>query len=315
MKKIIPYFQLIRPINLGIIFLTQFIFYFFVLLPTLHHNELKPILNISNFWFLSLSTILIAAAGNVINDIKDVEIDHHNRHQKQIVSKTITINAAWFFYIFLIIFGAYCFGIVCFHTKKLIDFSLFIGLTCILYWYSAFFKRSLLMGNLIISTLCTAVILIIYHFEYQNHFILQKNLESIDKLDNTLMFYSVFAFLSTLIRELIKDCEDIEGDKLHHCNTFPIVFGTKLTKLFIIILAMIFLYFYMSFALTILFTNATIFFYIALISVLIPLLITIFKVFVAKTKEDFGNASRLAKILMLSGIMVLILLNIENFKI
>ncbi len=313
MNKILPFFKLTRPFNLLTIFITQVIFYFYVLVPALHHMELNPILDINSFWFLSLSTLLIAAAGNVVNDIKDVEIDFHNRFHKQIVNRAIKIKTAWIFYVSLLIIGGFCFGWVCVRTHKLIDFSLFVGLSAILYWYSTYFKRSLLIGNIIISILCAAVILIIYHFEYQNQFIINSNYESNDNLHNTVIFYTVFAFLSTMVRELIKDCEDIEGDKLHRCNTFPIVFGTKITKFLIITFALIFLYFYMSFALTILFANATIFFYVSLILVLIPLVMVVYQVITATTKESFGKAATTAKVLMLSGIFVLILLNFENF--
>jgi 4-hydroxybenzoate polyprenyltransferase len=312
-KKLTSIFRIIRPVNLIIIFIIQSIFYFWVMLPIYIRESIRPILSQMDFFIVTSATILSSAAGYIVNDIYDVDIDRLNKSHKLIITNTLSKRFAWILYLLLIIGGMLFFSFKGIESKNYEAIYLFVAINVILYWYAVYFKRSLILGNIVVAVLCAAVIPIIFHFERKNIILLEKNSANIETLYATIEFYTIFAFLTTLIREIIKDLEDIEGDKAHRCQTLPIEFGTRITKIIIVLLLLIFGYFVTQFSLTLLFRMNNMSYILAVLFIVIPMLILFYQIIRAKTKKDFHRASITAKILMLSGMLSLILMNLSNF--
>src|ERR1700753_3769212 len=153
MKLIAAFFRLIRWTNLIFIILTQFLFYYFIILPRFNDEpdiHLKSVLTPFYFYLLCLSSVLIAAAGYIINDYFDLNIDRVNKPNKLVVEKIIkrrwTIIWHWILSGLGVLLGFYV-------SWKLRNPVVGLGnLACVvlLWFYSTTFKRKLLIGNVVI---------------------------------------------------------------------------------------------------------------------------------------------------------------------
>lgn len=198
-------FSLIRPLNLLILGFAQ--------LGLLKQEEIADVSELIPILFFILSSILTAAAGNIINDIYDIKTDIINKPNRPLVSKKITIAQAWIFY-GLMVFGALFLAYYAHNTWLWV-----VGITTIvLAMYARYFKRKALQGNTYVS-LCVLASLIgtslflsesVYPTAYP-----------------FILFISLLAFISTYIREIFKTIQDFEGDKAAKFSTFPIQFGIK----------------------------------------------------------------------------------------
>lgn len=191
----------------------------------LYHTSSIKLVSFSqlDFALLVFSTFLIAAAGNIINDYFDVKADRINKPEKLIITKYIKRRWAifwhWTFNTIAFLIGVYLsflYDTLSFAFIQLISINF-------LWFYSMYFKRKMLIGNAIISFL-TAMIPILsvlfYHFSQEN---------PIDHYSDYVFVYLMagFAFILNLAREIIKDIEDIEGDKLIQVRSLPMVIGVK----------------------------------------------------------------------------------------
>lgn len=237
------FFQLIRPVNLLIIAFTMYSTRLFLSIYELCFKiELfKKGEEEFDFFLLIFSTILIAAAGNIINDYFDVKADRINKPEKLIVSKHI--NRKWAILSHWIL-NCIAFAIAIYLSIRNNTFwYMFIHLLSInaLWFYSLYFKRKPFIGNFIVAALTALVpILCGIHFYIHNEF----PAVNVNEISNTFSFWmyhlmahgqyililALFAFASNLAREIIKDIEDIEGDKLLNAKTLPILYGIKKTK-------------------------------------------------------------------------------------
>lgn len=208
------YLRITRPINLVLTALTQCLFYL---------SASRVNAGFSNFDFSNirlpeaitstLACIFIAAGGYVINDIFDKETDAINKPKKQIAHKQILSPKLYVFYIVLSVIGL----ILGFST------GLGMGILCLsiavlLYFYSSDFKGEFLMGNLLVSLLAGMVV-----------YIASRGVFEVSKA--YFAEYASIAFFITFARELVKDLEDVEGDKVQGFTTFAITSGAKYTKL------------------------------------------------------------------------------------
>jgi len=306
MKLLGAFFRLIRWPNLFFITLTQSLFYYFILLPCFLEMDSSPYENILNpglFWLLSLSSVLIAAAGYIINDYFDLNIDQVNKPLKIVVGKVIkrrwTILWHWLLSGLGVIIGFYI-------SWKLRNPIIFIShLVCVtlLWFYSTTFKRRLLIGNIIVSLLTAWVILVLYACEFRFH-------RFVDPVYHTLLarvykfaiLYSSFAFVLSLIREVIKDLEDMEGDAHDGCKTMPIVWGMSASKIFVgtwlvvLIAALFVLQFYV---LQFRWWWSIVYGMLFIIGPLVRLFLGLRR---ATTSNDFHQLSTLVKMIMLTGI-------------
>lgn len=311
MKTILAFFRLIRWPNLLFIVVTQLLFYYCVYTPLLLYFPSKQ--NQFLFGFLSMASVFIAAAGYIINDYFDIQIDIINKPDKIVINKFIKRRWAiiWHF-----IFSALGVAISFYVSLKTgVWLISVINFMCVLmlWFYSTTFKRKLLSGNLIIASLTAWVILVVYFFAGADIFSLAgwaKN--SVDfnvrRLFKFTLLFASFAFIMTLIREVIKDLEDMEGDRKYNCTTMPIAWGIPAAKVFTAVwivvcvaaLAIVQLYAWQSgwwfAALYILFL------------LVLPLLYMLRKLYKAAIPSHYKELSSIVKIVILFGILSMLFL-------
>ncbi len=243
MNKIKAFFKLIRWSNLLMIAIMMLFVYYCLMYPMFQSGIVGAVPTSPAFTLLLISMIFIVAGGYVINDYFDVEIDKVNKADKLIVSKIFSENVTKFFYIILSFIGlaaGLASSILILHSKFYLLFAILILLACLLYSYSVNYKKKLIIGNLIVSLSVAFAVFLPWLFEMlylsNNALILYAVKDTIMSILPYVLIYTAFAFLMTLIREIVKDAEDLKGDLLTHCRTIPIVLGVKKMNLILAIL-------------------------------------------------------------------------------
>lgn len=250
---------------------------------------------------LIVATISIAAAGNIINDIYDQNTDAINKPNKVIVGKLISEKTAYNGFIVCNIIGV---GIG-FYLSHLIGkssfFTIFVLISALLYIYASYLKGIILIGNIVISILVAASILIVGLFE------LSPTLTALNRdiqltFFNIILDYAIFAFMINLLREMVKDIEDIDGDYQSEIQTLPIAIGRERAKNIIAVLNSIPTIILIFYAVSEFYKQPLILAYF-LGFVIGPLLYVSIKLFSAKNKEHFYHISTLYKWIMLFGML------------
>ncbi len=276
------------------------------------------------FFLLVLSTVFIAAAGYIINDYFDTRTDMINKPNRVVVGVEVGRRMAMILHSVLNIIGVGIGIYLGFYIELPALSVVFLLATGLLWFYSTSYKRQFLVGNLSVSFLTALVPLMVVLFEipllnraYGKEMLLHE--VNFNYIFAWVGGFSFFAFLTTLIRELIKDAEDFEGDNAYGMRTLPIVLGNRWTK--IIITALIVLTLFMLVSLLsryILFSvePADYFSLVYFILLLIlPLLFLIFRVLRANDRKGYHRASTLIKLIMLSGILYsFMVFFLVNFK-
>ena len=302
-NPIIAFFKLIRVENLFIIAVTQICIKYLVFAPL--NDFSKFTLNL--FTISLLSTLLIAAAGYIINDYFDVKTDKINRPNTVVIDVVIKRRWAMILHILLnaigLVLGLYL-ALKC-HNLKLVLFQI---LSILLLWfYSTHFKKQLLVGNIVVSLLTAAIPMMPMVYDYYLTGEINPMISMIiGSFLNTLVIivlgYSSFAFLTSFAREVVKDMEDYEGDIKTGGKTMPIVWGiitSKVVTFFTIIitiglLLLACLKFHKDQH------NVAVYYILGL--VILPLIILLIQTIKATTSKDFKLASLLLKFTMLFGI-------------
>jgi 4-hydroxybenzoate polyprenyltransferase len=296
-KLIFAFFRLIRWQNLVFIGLTQLLFYFCVyrsLFSGTHSlNQL--------FWIIGAST-LIAAAGYIINDYFDLNIDQINKPDKNVINLVISRRWAIAWHLILSLAAIVCTILgVSLHKWYIIFANL--GCVVLLWLYSTSFKRQLLIGNIVIAVLTSWTVLIIFYAFVPLQEVISTNNSTNIKFFRSAFLYAGFAFIITLIREAIKDMEDIKGDARYGCKTLPIVAGVLTTKVYTLVWTIVLIGALIVLQLYILqFAWWWAIIYSSLLVVL-PLFYLALLLLKAKTSENFNRLSVLTKWIMLSGIL------------
>jgi 4-hydroxybenzoate polyprenyltransferase len=303
MRKVSAFFRLIRWPNLAFIALTQFLFYYCIYQP-LYQNG-----NPARLSWLIAASVLIAAAGYIINDYFDLNIDQVNKPHKNVFVRSVNRRWAILWHFFLSFFGLLATVMAAgMHQWYLI----LANFTCVLllWFYSTSFKRQLLVGNIIISVLTAWTVLIVFFAYTEPREAIMGSSPATIKFFRISFLYAGFAFVSSLIREAIKDMEDLEGDARYGCRTLPIVTGIRATKIYVtvwlvvLIAALTILQLYiLQFGWWLAILYSTIF-------VILPLVFLVFKLARAKNSKDFSYLSRLSKLLMLTGILSMVFFRI-----
>lgn len=304
--------RLIRYKNLLIIAATMFLVRYFIMQPILLRFGLNLQLSMFSFVMLVLATVFVAAGGYVINDYFDTRTDLVNRPQTVIVGKQISRRSAIAFHFVLNLIGIFLGVIVAIRIGRPFFSVLFILASGVLWFYSTTYKRQLLVGNLVVAVLTGLVPLIPLIFEFPL-FDKYWDIIAIYHLNMYLMVYwvggyALFAFLLTLVREIIKDIEDFEGDSVFGRNTLPVHFGIKPTKIIVssillfTLLVLVYLFAgYMRFLPSGDFDYYTFIYF--MVGIVIPIFILLVMLLMAQSKADYHKSSRLNKLIMLSGIL------------
>lgn len=299
-QNMISFLKLTRPVNLLLIILVQGIIKY-GLLETL---DVQVSLDNFRFRLLVFATVCIAAAGNVINDIFDVNIDRINKPQQVIVGRRITEKSAYNFYIILNILGV---G-VGFYLSNLLDHpglaAVFIVISALLYVYATQLKSILLLGNILISVLVASSLLILILFDIFPA--IDTELKESQVLSSqTILMYAGFAFYINFIREIVKDLQDIDGDKNGGCKTLPIVLGRRRTVNVVFVLGVIALLSLLIYTYFVLYNYQKVVFYFVFLMAA-PLLFFCIKAWHAENNKHFGVLSIILKVVMLTGICSII---------
>jgi 4-hydroxybenzoate polyprenyltransferase len=303
------FLNLIRYQNLLMLAFMQFIFrYGFLKL-----QNVPLALAEWQYGLLILSTVLLAAAGYVINDIFDQDTDIENRPKEIIVGQKITETTAYNIYFALNITGV----AIGFYLSNVIlkpgFAAIFILIAATLYIYATSLKQMLLLGNIVVALLLSFSVIIIGVFDLYP-VINQVNQPIMANLFSILLDFALFSFMINFIREIVKDLEDNKGDENQGMKTVAIVLGIDKTSKLASILGLIpiaFLLIYINnyFVANNLFAT-TIYAFVFIVG---PLLFFSIKIWPAKTKKEFSKLSLLLKWILFFGIIsiVVITLNIK----
>ena len=262
-----------------------------------------------------LSVSLIASGGNIINDYFDYQIDLINRPDKLVIEKVISKQSALTVYQVLTVVGIVG-GFIAGWLIGVFKIGFFFGFgALLLYSYSETFKRKLLIGNLIIALLAFLFVVLLWIIEF---FALRNSAGSFVvvypsflKINVLMGGYALFAFLTTLIREIIKDMEDMEGDKKSGCQTIPIAKGISTARLIVCSLIVITVILLFICAYLCMKHNLNVLSKLLLYGINVQLIILFVRFYKAKNKAEFHFASTLMKVIMVFGILGILLINLN----
>lgn len=291
----------IRWKNLLMIALVQLLIKYALLEPF----GVKTSLDTSGIWLLIVATICIAAGGNIINDINDIETDFINKPDKIIVGNSISEKTAYNLFIILNLVGVGIGFYLSHAIHKAPFFIIFVLISALLYIYATHLKRTLLIGNLVISILVSMSLIIVGVFE------LLPEITPSNRLTQIMFFkvifdYALFAFIINLLREIAKDIEDIDGDYNAGMNTLPVAIGRERAKNVLSVLNFIPLAGIIFYVISDLYKQQVAVLYF-LIFVIAPLIYICIKTFSASSKADFHHISNMYKLVMLFGMLSLLL--------
>lgn len=236
-----------------------------------------------NLLLLSTSTVLIAAAGYIVNDYYDVKIDYINKPERVVIGRSITRRYAILFHVVFSTIGILIGVYLSWSIAAVNILSVFL-----LWLYSNNLKRQPFVGNLAVALLTGASVFVV-DMLYRTH-------------NPLIIVYALFAIFMTLVREVIKDIEDLKGDNTFGCKTLPIIWGIRKTKVIIYIILGIF-----SISVIVLNTRFEILpiqYYVLLLFA--PLAWFVVRLYLADTKKDFSWLSTFCKIIMLVGILSMV---------
>jgi len=277
--------------------------------PPPEHQFLFQSISRFNFHLMTLMTLLATASGYIINDWFDYKIDLVNKPNKVIINKKITWRAARRSYLFFVIAGAFISSYLSSKTGLWGITIIYNTVSILLFLYAQFLKRSFFFGNFVVALLCCFVPLLV---GYVNFELLQQlhygDFLTLPKRQHVFFAFVIFSFLITFFREIVKDIEDVEGDKKYLARTIPIALGIRGAKsiagimgLFIL-LGLLFSSVFFSFV-----TSFNISFFVG-VALFLFIAWSIFLLKKAASRTDFGQLSFVLKGCMLLGLLWLIVL-------
>ncbi len=309
------FIKLIRWPNLVMLMLSMSIILFFVIVPGLDIKVFVDGMSFGEFALLVMSTVFIAIGGYIINDVFDIHCDAVNKLEvNSPVGNSISVETANTLYWIFTILGVLM-GVLLSYLVKQTNFSLIFLLSAGLLWfYSQKYQCQPLIGNIVVSFLSALSFGLVWIFEFYalsnnaNVFVsVQPDFHIINRL---IIIYTGFAFMLSMMREVIKDIEDYKGDDRFGCITFAVKFGIKASINFALVLTytsliagifVVYIFYMANYFL--LFTSFTI--------IDILFVVVIFKLHTASKTTNFSKLSLLVKIIMIAGILSMALFYLE----
>lgn len=308
------FFKLIRPFNLLIMAVMLLLVRYAIFQPVFMQNNLSGLMPGWQFLLLVIATLCIGAGGYVINDVLDIEIDRINKPGKQVIGSGISEATGNRYHTYLTGAGVAA-GIAFSYMAGNIYLSvIFVIIPTALYYYSYKYKYLPAAGNVVVALLAALVVMIYWLFEFY-HLKAKPELfidasRSFLQLNRFVLAFAFFAFMTTLIREMIKDAQDIEGDRRFGCRTIPILAGIPATRYILVTLEILTIATVAWFQVRLFssFRNMA----LALMLTQVLMLYSIIRTLSASTRNDFNRLSFLYKIIMLAGMLSLVFIWMQN---
>jgi 4-hydroxybenzoate polyprenyltransferase len=302
------YFRIIRPVNLLIMAIMLLLVRYAIFEPVFMQNGLEGLMPGWQFSLLVLATLFIAAGGYVINDVLDIELDRINKPAKRVIGKQISEVTGNKLHTNLTAVGVIIGLIFSYLSENIFLGVIFIIIATALFYYSFKYKYMLVAGNLVVAILAAMVVLIYWLFEFYNlksqpeYFITAS--PYFYQLNRFVLAFAMFAFLTTFIREIIKDAQDVEGDARFGCRTLPVVMGLKRLSYLLILLELLVVVLLGWFHIKLHQSHYTL---MAILLILpgVILLYAIARTVKARNKAAFAHLSLIIKLVMITGMMSL----------
>lgn len=294
------YLKLIRFQNLVVMVLIQYLIRFTLIIPSYSKENV-----LSEFYFalLLFSILLIVGAGYTINDYFDIKVDSENKDEHVIVGRTIKRRIALVIHFILTSVGLILGFYIAYKINQLVISIILIVCAYILWIYNLKLKRIFFLANLIVAGLSAIFVTSIAIIEILLNY---NHKASIDNI-TTLTVIATFAFILSLMHEIIKDLRTMEGDKKYKIRTLPTVWGLLKTKEFLKWLSIITAFIISIIAITKFKTNLTALSY-AFIFIIGPLFLLNVWVYKAQHRIDYERISKLNKFIIFAGIMSMLFL-------
>ncbi len=304
------FIRLLRLPNLGIVFLTQFLPYWLALRPAILKAGGIPVLTEQTFSLIALATVLTTLAGYILNDFYDQNIDSINKPNRVVWGRYLPRSMALIVYAGIVTAAHFLAFIIDHKLQPANHWPLWVfpGVSFLLFLYAWQLKCTAVMGNLLVSLLCGVVPVIMILPEDRPIWLTSfQQPEEMQRALGVVWLYALFAFITNLLREQIKDLEDFAGDSACGCMTLAVLKGPRFAKkpagftaLTVSILICFLLAFWQQ-------TGAPDWQLTAgVLLLLLPALFTTVAVYSAREKRDFTRASALVKIIMFAGLFLLL---------
>lgn len=295
--------NMLRVPNLLIIALTFFLLRYLVFVPVYGYYGVVNNTGSQYFLIMVITTLLIAAAGYISNDYFDIVTDRVNKPEKLYIGKYISPGSALMTAILFSVISVASSAWLCVVLNSIIPGTLLLTALIVAWWYAIQLKKSFIWGNIAVSCMSAGTIAMAWVIEKQNLSVTGKATEIITLI---IIAVSMFAFMLSVMREIVKDMEDMEGDRLINCRSLPIVKGVSTTKNVLFLIEVILL-------VLLIISQIILADYSAYLSILwlfmgveIPLIYFSLLLKRAKTKTEFHQLSSFLKYIMLGGLLTLL---------
>ncbi|MEY3366868.1 MAG: hypothetical protein RI973_23 [Bacteroidota bacterium] len=300
--------RLVRWPNLLIAAATQYLLQYLVLVPSLRAAGYSPTLDDFNFFLLVVDTAIVAATGYIVNDLLDLTSDLVNKPEKVFIKRFFSVRQAYLIYSILLLAGLFLAWHLALHVGNPLLTLIYPAACGMLWLYSQYFKKWPLWGNVVVSMFVAFVAGIVLFAEREAFAALMKT-DSSEIRETAWIFagYLIFAFFSNLCREIVKDMEDVEGDRLHQAMTLPVRYGMGVARGWalscgLVLLSLLGILNYL-FAIKDLWAA----FLFSLVALTLPAGALLVLIYRAREKNHHSRASMLLKYIMLAGLILLLL--------
>lgn len=291
----------IRPLNIIIVLATQLLVYLFFILPIAIGDAASAEYPPFHYYLvIAIITCIVTVGGYIINDIYDIEIDRVNKPLKVMLKPKSWVIV----YKILFLIGLALVVYLSVQLSNIFYTPIYLISWVLLNVYSKKLKCLPLIGNVVVALMsaCAVVAIIAPAFSIYMTF----DEESLRLIFLPMIYYTIMAFMLTLVREIVKDLEDIEGDKLQGCRTLAVASGVTKTKVFTQFFHSVIIFFSMAFMY--IFYGIERHIWVGFIALLILLLLwQAYRLSVGRGPKDFRKIQRLYKLMMVAGIIVFLL--------
>lgn len=283
--KLLSLFSIIRGYNILMIVLAQYLASIYILSPNL---PLRKVVFDLNLFFIVVASALVIASGYIINNFYDAEKDLINKPKKSMLDRLVSQRFKLTTYFILNLFSVFAASYVSF--RAVFFFSAYIfGI----WLYSHKLKKVPFIGNFVSATLAIAPFFAV--------FVYYKNFETV------IFVHAIFLFLLILVREMIKDLENMKGDLVQNYKTIPIIYGAGVSKICIIILILLTLI--PSLLLITKFDVGLMnYYFMGCIALLILFLVLLLK---SKSKKHYVWLHNILKFIIIAGVFSILLIDVD----